>query len=777
MGAAQNTSFVNAFDHPQLNSLRYNTSQVGSPVPIVLGTQRVTINLIEYWGFQSSGKSGLKGGGKGIGQTGGKKGSGTTFSVNVAWALCEGPVAFAGSQWAVSGVNRVWVNGIGVAHTDSRLGTLNFYAGHDGQAADPVFLTSDTNTPVVNYSGTAYITSTPIDLGASPAMPDFSAEVSGPGAGTAGSDYPGDVRPDNIVSYLLTDSELGVGFPSANLDLAGSVEDWGTYCQATGMVMSMILDRQQAVGRWIEELTTLTTSAVVWSGSKLKIIPYDTGSYTAHGATWTANTTVQYSLADADFIAPSGRDPVEIDVPDAALVPNWLSMEVLDGSVGYNVSLVHFSDQSLIDQFGRRTEAVVQGHEFTNPSSGFVALQKMMLKKAYVRNKYTFTLSARHSRLEPMDIVALTDPAINLGAKPVRITQITENDNGELEITAEELMGNPAVNVAVQTTSGAPLNFLADPGNANNPVIFEPLRALTGGLLEVWLITSGGANWGGADIQISTDGTNYTSAGRIYKGARQGVLTATLANHADPDAVDTLSVDLTESLGTLLSGTTADMNAFVTLCYVDGELVSYQTATLTAPNKYDITNLRRGVYGTTIGSHGVGTKFARFGPNDSSTIFKYVYPSSYIGSTVYIKLVSFNLFGQALQDISGLTAYTYVLTGVGALGSIDVQVSYPGNSPPSGTAITTYTAPKAISFGANLTDSVATATNSATVTTPFNINRNGITFGTMTFAAGATSATFSGSAENFVAGDVLTVVPTRTDATLGGISGYLAGSG
>ena len=39
--------FVNAFDHPQLNSLRYNTSHAGSPLHLVFGTQRVTVNLIE----------------------------------------------------------------------------------------------------------------------------------------------------------------------------------------------------------------------------------------------------------------------------------------------------------------------------------------------------------------------------------------------------------------------------------------------------------------------------------------------------------------------------------------------------------------------------------------------------------------------------------------------------------------------------------------------------------------------------------------------------------
>src|SRR5579862_2582808 len=123
--------FVNAFDHPQLNSLRYNTSEAGSPIHLCYGTQRVSVNLIEFWGF--TGNSGGKGG-KGLGASGGKKGSNQNYAVDVAFGLCQGPVSFT-YPGDVSGNNRIWSNG-GIA---AGLGTvgLNGYAGNDGQAADP----------------------------------------------------------------------------------------------------------------------------------------------------------------------------------------------------------------------------------------------------------------------------------------------------------------------------------------------------------------------------------------------------------------------------------------------------------------------------------------------------------------------------------------------------------------------------------------------------------------------------------------------------------------
>ena len=153
-------------------------------------------------------------------------------------------------------------------------------------------------------------------------------------------------------------------------------------------------------------------------------------------------------------------------------------------------------------------------------------------------------------------------------------------------------------------------------------------------------------------------------------GRGKACLPPSLAAAGDPDTGDTLAVDLTQSQGQLLSGTQADADAYVTLCFCGGELVAYETATLTATYKYSLTYLRRGAYGTPVGAHAAGAQFARFGPNDPS-LFRYTYPASFIGQTVYIKLPGFNIFGQALQDLAGVSAYSYTLLGTGGV-SVDV---------------------------------------------------------------------------------------------------------
>ncbi|MBV9154461.1 MAG: hypothetical protein JO204_22060 [Alphaproteobacteria bacterium] len=328
-----------------------------------------------------------------------------------------------------------------------------------------------------------------------------------------------------------------------------------------------------------------------------------------------------------------------------------------------------------------------------------------------------------------------------------------------------------------QTSAGPPLDPLVHPGDTNPPILFEPPPGLTAGDTEVWIIATGGLHWGGCQVWVSLDGTTYAYAGTIYRGGRQGVLTAALPSHADPDTSDTLSADLSESQGQLLSGTTADADAFVTLCYCDGELLSYQTATLTAAYKYNLTYLRRGVYGTPVGAHSAGATFARFGPNDPS-LFKYVYPASFIGQTIHVKLPAFNIFGQSLQGLASLTPTSYSLTGDGAIqGPAYVSGSFSG-SPTASQIIERYIFASAVTFPAGLSGSYGTAGTPATASATFTIAKNGTPVGTMVFAAGASAASFAmGGATTFAAGDVLTIAaPATPDATLANLAWTLAGT-
>jgi len=85
---------------------------------------------------------------------------------------------------------------------------------------------------------------------------------------------------------------------------------------------------------------------------------------------------------------------------------------------------------------------------------------------------------------------------------------------------------------------------------------------------------------------------------------------------------------------------------------------------------------------------------------------------------------------------------------------------------------------RALDFPAGLTGSQGAASVAATAQADFDLRKNGVSFGTMRFAAAADEATFiAASATSFAAGDVISVhAPASADATLADVGFALAGA-
>ena len=180
-------------------------------------------------------------------------------------------------------------------------------------------------------------------------------------------------------------------------------------------------------------------------------------------------------------------------------------------------------------------------------------------------------------------------------------------------------------------------------------------------------------NWGGANIWASLDDVSYTQVGQITGPAKQGVLTTALAapTGANPDIVHILSVSLAQSNGALTSTSAASAQNATTLSRVDSELLSFETATLSGPNTYNLTTLYRGLDDSLPQPHSVGAPFTLL----DDSVFKYDLPDSYIGQMLYLKFQSFNIFGGGAQDISTCTVYTYTPVGSGSFGPVAQALS------------------------------------------------------------------------------------------------------
>lgn len=633
---------------PSYTGLQLQTSANGLAIPIIYGQVKIAPNLIWYGDFLAI-KHKDSQGGKG----GDASSTSYTYQAAVILALCEGPIV---------GIPQVWADK--TLTTPAAL-NMSVYTGAPGQ--EPWgYLSSHHPDQALAYPSTAYVAAAPYDLGTSAGLPNHNMEVQGAlWRSSFGSAY--DADPALMVLDFLTNPQYGLGFPAENIDLVSlqtGPASYQAYCQAVGLYLSAALVNQEAARDTLARWLHLTNSAAFWSGDTLKIVPYGDTVVAANNHTFTPDVTPVYDLDDDDYVSDGSSDPVLVTRKDPADCKNWIKLEIFDRSNAYATDPIEAKDQAQIDLNGPLAADQVTAHEICDPAVGARAAQLMLQRSVYVRNTYKFVLGWEYCLLEPMDIVTLSDARLGMAKLPVRITSIEEDDQGSLTIEAEEFPAGiaTATEYPKQQRSAYTTNYDIAPGPVNTPVIFEPASDLAMGPPQVWVAVSGGVNWGGCAVHLSLDGNTYSRIGEIDQPARLGLVTAAIGAVADPDETSTLSVSLIETPGaTLGSGTEADADAARTLVYVGGELMAYETAALTGLGRYDLSYLRRGLYGTAIAAHGIGDAFARLDGN----LFKYELPAEYVGQTIYLKFTSFNIYDAAEEDISTVAAYDYIPTGKG----------------------------------------------------------------------------------------------------------------
>jgi hypothetical protein len=598
---------------------------------------------------------------------GGKGPVSYTYTVDLILGICEGPLSTGAAD------SPLWV---GKTKTTAAAQGMSYIDG-----VWP-YLATKYPSQALGYNSVTLLVGASYNLGNNTQLPNFNVEV---GFTSLGEIANGDEFPHLIALELLGNFQYGLdlGYYGDSSSVVGSwyfYRDgsgsfvWDTYYNyivASGLFMSVAYTNQVPAAQMLQEIATFTNSEWVWSNGKLFPVPRGTVSLSATfpdpslDVTYTPPTPV-FDLTDDDFLlnvsgstTSTSNDPIIVSRKRVSDQNNVVTLEWLDRSNEYAPAIAEASDQALIDVYGRRTTGTQQAHLFATASCANNSVQ-LLLQKEYVRNTYSFTLDARYVVLDPMDIVTLTDAALRLDHAWARITEMTEQTDGTIAFLAEEVPeggGQPAL-YSFATGQGFSPNYGADPGMVNTPIIFAAPTQLTGGDLEVWGAVSGAsANWGGANIWISLDGgSSYTFIGTQTGSARMGVLNTLLPVMADPDITDTPTVDLTESFGELFSVSQPEADQALTLSIVDGELFAYETATLTAPYTYQLSYLRRALYGTIQATH-VSAPFARL----DNQIFKYPYKSSQIGQTVFLKFTSFNIYQEAEQSLADVVAYPYVI--------------------------------------------------------------------------------------------------------------------
>ena len=562
---------------------------------------------------------------------------------------------------------------------------LTFFGGTLGQTPWS-YMTSKYAGSAFGYTGVCYIGANPMSLGESAVLPSYNYEVVGLDTFGGGLDAH---FCDGFLT-LLDDAFLGVGFPS---DSIGDWTDAYAYWAANGYLGSVSIDTQTSVADAMGQVIETGNVAPFFSGGLLKLVPYGDTTCVGNGYTYTPKTTPAATLTWDDLLPPSeaeagssgSSDPLQIAQRAPQDCWNYVQAQFNDRANDYNNALINEQNDAFIARYGQRLESPQNWDWITTEAAATWALNLRLKRQCYIRNTYKLWLSFRFAALEPMDLLVLPT------GEPVRITQVDIAPDGRRAIQAEQWSyGSSDVTLYPKQTptSYQPTVSHDLPGNTY-PVIFEtpPLGSATR-LNAVQIATAGNqAAWGGCEIHASSNGTDYVRLGAVNSTGKTGVLSAALASGSDPDTAHTLSVDMSISGGVLTSGTQAEADAFATLAAIVDpsgavELIAFETATLTAADRYDLTYLRRGVYGTPIAAHATGAEFVFIG---TAGLFEYPYPEQYIAQPIYFKFPSFNLMGNELQDLSTVPAYTY--TPVGTLYPYPPVVTMTQSStPPAGTA-------------------------------------------------------------------------------------------
>lgn len=625
MGLFKTTNITTRAD--KISSFNIATAEFGAPVPEILGTTRISGNVLYYDDFTAHEHRETHRTGKGGG--GSKQTTITyTYTVAIIMGLCEGEIY---------GIGKVWIGKEIYTYPHVNIGMTLFNGTSD---QDPWgYLISRHPDKALAYPSLAYMAGV-IDLGDNASMPNFNFEVIGKLTNTGDGI---DVNPADYIKFVL--EKVGMG----EVEIDG-LDNYRAYCAAADILISTPSDDTdaKAAREIVNEIASLTNSYMFWSNDRFKIVPREDRQV----GSWMPNKSIMYNLTPDDFLPQSDGSCISYSRKDSSELYNRFTVEFINRANGYEKESVSYEDTADIADFGVRQAGTIKAHYVYTKTRAVMLAEAAARKNKYERNKYTFKLGWAFCRLEPGDLITLTDPALGIDNLPAMIDSLTESVTGELTITA---ISRPPGNYEqatfdVHENERPYIDFNLDPGSISTPSIFQPDTSLMYGDNEVWIGAYGeNQYWGGCNVWASNNNTGYKLIGTINQGARIGYLAK------DMSETDTeLEVSINSQL---ISGTLEDAEKGNTLLWMNGESMSYTTATLLENGNFLLSGIIRGQYNTTPIKHYAKTQITRC--DDALIRCNFLY--SDIGQQIYFKFTSFNVLMGNEQSLADVPYYTRII--------------------------------------------------------------------------------------------------------------------
>lgn len=604
-----------------IGDFQINTASYGEVVPEVLGTTRLSGNIIYYDDFTPHEHKTTTRTGKG----GGSKHTEITYTYTVACAigLCEGPI---------QGIGKVWRDKEIYDYPNEKI-ELTAYKGDYGQAPWP-YVISKHPEKALPYSGLAYMAGV-VDLGERGSLPQYNFEIKGKLLETGDGV---DVNPADYIVHVLK----SIGIDDVNID---GLEHYREYCKAADILISTPPDSRSSKAQTvINDIAEITNSLVFWSTDRLKIVPLADKPI----GTWSPYNQIQYNLTADDLIPASDGQLVIYKRKDSSESYNQATVEFINRSNGYEKETVAFEIVADVQKNGLKPASKKSAHYLYTKARAQYYAEQLAMKRLYAKNQYTFRLDWAFCRLEPGDLVTLTDELCGLNKQIVVITSVSEAADGQLEITAE---GKPPGTYApakynVHENERPFIDYNQAAPSVNDVAIFQTVGDVGGN--QIFVGVNAPSGWGGCSVWVSDNGENYRRIGSITQQARMGKLKYGFAQNSN-------FCNVIINQGVLKSGTHVDAERANTLCWINGEALSYETVETHPDNWYTLRGLVRGQYGTNAINHGANERFVRV----DEALFHYPYRKEDINKTVYLKFTSLNLFGSNEQGLDEVREYQY----------------------------------------------------------------------------------------------------------------------
>lgn len=613
----------------KISEFTVNTAEYGAVVPEIIGTVRTAGNVIYYDDFtahehRETHKAGKGGKSKQVSIT-------YIYTVAVILGLCEGPIAGIGKVWIGKNVHNYPADDI----------QLTLFDGKENQ--QPWAYTQGKHPDkALPYPGLAYMAGV-IDLGDSGSMPSYNFEVKGRLLETGDGI---DVNPADYIRYVL--DKIG----KKDMQIIG-LDNYRKYCKEADLLISSPPDEDAKAAREVvNEIAKLTNAYVFWSNDKLKIVPLADRPV----GNWVPDKTGITDLTADDFLPQSGGALVTYKRKDSSAIYNQFPVEFINRANGYEKESVSYEFTEDIKNYGVRATSVTNAHYIYTKERAVKIAEQLARNNKYERTQYTFKLDWSLCRLEVGDLVRLTDENSGIFEQVAVINGITEGTDGCLTVTAiSRAPGDyPAAKYNVHANDRPYIDYNKTAPDTV-PAIFQPPADLTADGLELWIAAKGKADgWGGCTVYVSDDNTNYRTVGQIAGSARCGKLTQPLSPMPNHPSGNQAMVTCNDQL---LSGTPQDAERKNTLCWIDGECMSYINANLQSSGAWLLSGLYRGQCNTAVRMHAKNTDFVRL----DNSVFKVPFAKDDIGKKIYLKFCSYNIFGAGQQDLSEVKAYEYTL--------------------------------------------------------------------------------------------------------------------